>query len=142
MEPKSPTPRSSPELPTVVARGAGETLPVPRGPEFSPDTTIERHEQAAEAASQAETPAAPPVLPTTIVPVVSDDDAASASPQTSSTSPAVANDDELIEKEWVDKAKKAITETKDDPYAREKRVSQLQADYLWKRYGRQLKSPQ
>lgn len=129
-------------MPTVVARGVGETMPVPTGPEFSPDSTIERHEQVAEMAPQAEASAAPPVLPTTIIPVVSDDDAVAAASQASSASPAVANDDELIEKEWVDKAKKAITETKDDPYAREKRVSQLQADYLWKRYGRQLKSPQ
>ena len=31
----------------------------------------------------------------------------------------IANDDDIIEKEWVDKAKKIIAETKDDPYGRE-----------------------
>jgi len=52
--------------------------------------------------------------------------------------PIIANDDDLIEKEWVDKAKKIILETKDDPYRREQEVSKLQADYLRKRYGREL----
>jgi Txe/YoeB family toxin of Txe-Axe toxin-antitoxin module len=56
--------------------------------------------------------------------------------------PMVANDDDLIEKEWVDKAKKIIVETKDDPYRREQEVGRLQADYLYKRYGRQLGAPQ
>jgi hypothetical protein len=54
----------------------------------------------------------------------------------------VANDDDLIEKEWVDKAKKIIVETKDDPYRREQEVGRLQADYLYKRYGRKLGAPQ
>lgn len=53
--------------------------------------------------------------------------------------PATASDEEVIEKEWVDKAKKIITQTKDDPYKQEKEVSKLQADYLKKRYGKDIK---
>ena len=53
--------------------------------------------------------------------------------------PSVASDEEVIEKEWVDKAKKIITQTKDDPYKQEKEVSKLQADYLKKRYGKDIK---
>jgi len=56
----------------------------------------------------------------------------------SGDTPLVANDDDLIEKEWVDKAKRIIIDTKDDPYRREQEVSRLQADYLRKRYGREL----
>lgn len=52
--------------------------------------------------------------------------------------PTIAADDDLIEKEWVDKAKKIILDTKDDPYKREQEVSKLQADYLRKRYGKEL----
>jgi hypothetical protein len=55
-----------------------------------------------------------------------------------SDAPLVANDDDLIEKEWVTKAKKIIIQTKDDPYRREHEVGELQADYLRKRYGREL----
>ncbi|MFZ2544479.1 MAG: hypothetical protein WAW80_00695 [Candidatus Saccharimonadales bacterium] len=52
--------------------------------------------------------------------------------------PTVANDDDLIEKEWVDQAKKIIAETQNDPYMREQAVNKLQIDYLRKRYGKEL----
>lgn len=53
-------------------------------------------------------------------------------------SPIVANDDDLIEKEWVDKAKKILAETRDDPYKREREISKLQIEYIRRRYGRQI----
>jgi len=62
-------------------------------------------------------------------------------PLTSSDdNPTVAGDEEVIEKVWVDKAKKIITQTKDDPYKQEQEVSRLQADYLKKRYGKDIKA--
>ena len=39
---------------------------------------------------------------------------------------------------WVDKAKKIIAETKDDPYRREREVSKLQIEYIRRRYGREI----
>ena len=50
----------------------------------------------------------------------------------------VANDDDLIEKEWVDRTKKVILETKDDPYRREIEIEKLQIEYIRKRYGREI----
>ncbi len=61
-----------------------------------------------------------------------------ASGASATDAPLVANDDDLIEKEWVDKAKKIITETRDDPHRREREVGKLQVDYLKKRYGKDL----
>jgi hypothetical protein len=95
-------------------------------------------ERAAEHAAQAQASVAaqianPVTLPTP-VPVTDDSQQAVAS----DGNPAVAADDDLIEKEWVDKAKQIITETRDDPAAREKQVGRLQADYLKKRYGKEL----
>ena len=52
--------------------------------------------------------------------------------------PTVAGDDDLIEKEWVDKAKKILAETRADPYAREREVSKLQIEYIRRRYGREI----
>jgi len=52
--------------------------------------------------------------------------------------PLVANDDDLIEKEWVDKAKKIIAETHNNPHQREQSISELQVVYLKKRYGKEL----
>lgn len=53
--------------------------------------------------------------------------------------PLVANDDDIIEKEWVNKAKQIVKNTKSDPFAQEREVSKLQADYLKKRYGKNVK---
>jgi hypothetical protein len=52
---------------------------------------------------------------------------------------AIADDVDVIEKEWVDKAKLIVNQTKGDPYHQEKQVSQLQADYLKKRYNKTVK---
>jgi Txe/YoeB family toxin of Txe-Axe toxin-antitoxin module len=53
--------------------------------------------------------------------------------------PLIADDVDVIEKEWVDKAKKIVNATKENPYEQEKEVSKLQADYLMKRYNKQIK---
>lgn len=55
------------------------------------------------------------------------------------TNPVIAGDDDVIEKEWVDKAKKIVNATREDPYRQEQEVSKLQADYLKKRYGKEVK---
>jgi len=90
-----------------------------------------RHGVASNAAAVAST--LPAVMPT---PVVTDDTATQASPTATN-----ANDDDVIEKEWVNKSKKIVKETKGDPYRKEHEVSKLQADYMHKRYGKQVKIP-
>lgn len=52
--------------------------------------------------------------------------------------PDVAADDDRIEREWVDKAKKIIDDTQGDPYRREQAISQLQQEYLLKRYRKEI----
>ena len=53
--------------------------------------------------------------------------------------PQIADDVDVIEKEWIDKAKKIVSTTKDNPHQQEKEVSKLQATYLMKRYNKQVK---
>lgn len=60
--------------------------------------------------------------------------------QDNSGNPITAADDDVIEKEWVQKAKKIISETRDDPYTQEHEISKLQADYIKKRYGKEIKT--
>lgn len=55
--------------------------------------------------------------------------------------PAVAEDNDDIEKEWVNKAKKIVEQTKSDPYLQERAVSRLQADYMKKRFNKDVKLP-
>jgi len=70
-------------------------------------------------------------------PVVTDDPAKD-DDSSSVLVPMIASDDDLIEKEWVDRAKKIISENRDDPYKQEEAVSELQKDYQKKRYGREM----
>jgi Txe/YoeB family toxin of Txe-Axe toxin-antitoxin module len=138
MEPKQPAPNLGPELsPTNYGQNL-ERAPLSPNPETSVERNHERFEQRAEAAP-ASTPALP-VLPAPVVTLPADDDAVANI--ASDDMPVAANDDDLIEKEWVDKAKKIILQTKDDPYRREHEVEKLQADYLRKRYGRELGASQ
>lgn len=67
--------------------------------------------------------------------VVSQSDSSS----TQLATPLIADDVDVIEKEWVDKAKQIVDRTKEDPYLQEKEVSKLQADYLAKRYNKKIK---
>jgi hypothetical protein len=95
----------------------------------------ERKEQAAEAGAMASNMAVSgaPVAPVQpVIPVASVTDPA----VSTVISPLVAADEDLIEKEWVDKAKEIIEQTKDDPYTRTAKVNELQRDYLQKRYGK------
>jgi len=52
--------------------------------------------------------------------------------------PVIAADEDLIEKQWIDSAKRIIKETSDDPYKQGEAISRLQADYLQKRYGKSI----
>lgn len=57
--------------------------------------------------------------------------------QISVTSPEVAADVEVIEKEWVDKAKKIVRDTREDPHEQGKMVGELKKDYKEKRYDQE-----
>ncbi|MNH50491.1 hypothetical protein D3C73_21110 [compost metagenome] len=133
---QAPQPRFE-QAPVPTGQGA-ERAPLPYTPETGVETGAERREVAAESAAR-QADGNPvlltPVLPT-IVPQAPVDDAVISQ----GDAPLLAADEDLIEKEWVDKAKKIILETRDDPYAREAAVTRLQADYLRKRYGKELGS--
>lgn len=80
---------------------------------------------------------APGALPQSVsLPAPVSDDAADAAALVVDDNPVAAADEDLIEKEWVDKAKNVINSTKDDPYRREIEVKKLQLDYVRKRYGK------
>ncbi len=121
-----------------LERQPGQTgeLGVGTGGEYLPNQSHERlGPQLEVGAVQAEV--AQLVMPALPTPVVSTTDDAA---QVSDATQLIAADVDLIEKEWIDKAKKIIAETKDDPHAREKAISQLQTEYVQKRYGRVIGS--
>ncbi len=115
---------------------APEQAPQPANVEVQPNSTERKEVQQQGPSDPIVVPAVPtqPFLPsptpaqTVPLPV-----------QPANDNPLVAGDDDLIEKEWVDKAKKIIQQTRSDPYTQEKEVSKLQADYMKKRYGKDIK---
>lgn len=103
--------------------------------ELSVGTRVEREQNAQPSSSDTSTAAQAATAATSGLPIPAPVPVDNSSTDDTSV-PLVAADEDLIEKEWVDKVKKVIAETKDDPYLREQQVKQLQVEYVRKRYGR------
>lgn len=56
------------------------------------------------------------------------------------SAPAIADDVDLIEKEWVEKAKRIVEQTKHDPHQQNKEMNHMKASYLKKRYNYDIKA--
>ena len=57
----------------------------------------------------------------------------------SSATPDLAEDIDLIEKAWVEKAKAIVESTHGDPHMQNKELSKVKADYIKKRYNKDVK---
>ena len=101
-----------------------------------------------EGANQNQGMTLPPVAPApSPVPASSSDDSSGddnddvAQRLNKVNAPQLANDVDVIEKEWVDKAKQIVTASSNDPHKQNHDVSLLKADYMRKRYGKDVKIP-
>ncbi len=102
--------------------------------------------KGAERASQPEqvaqsAPIAAPTIPLPLPPTMPIDDT---QPPVTSTitqdNPLQASDDtDLIEKEWVNKAKQIVERNKDNPYKQSEELTVFKADYMKKRYNKTIK---
>lgn len=138
MKPENPNTSPNVEGEYINGETVSDRLPVLPAPEAVQSEGIERGAEHKEMAAEARAAATdvnnysnstqPVVTSTTQLDDTND----------GTSDPITANNDDVIEKEWVDRAKKVISDTKDDPYKREEAVSKLQKDYLEKRYGKHL----
>jgi hypothetical protein len=55
------------------------------------------------------------------------------------SAPDTAADNDLIEKEWVEKAKEIAEKTRSNPYQKQEELAKMKADYLKKRYNREVR---
>ena len=133
MKPESLVPSFNTDRLDVEPKLGVEQTGINKGAEIGNNSSSERYIKRAEPGAILADVNLTTFLPT---PVVSTDD--DVQQTTIGATPLVANDDDLIEKEWVDKAKKIVLETTNNPYGREEAVNKLQVDYLNKRYGRKL----
>jgi hypothetical protein len=112
--------------------------------ETVPDTEVSAT-QAVERGFSSPAGFAPPGIQPQHDPVTQQQDPPSIDPaSTMSTTasagiPAIADDVDLIEKEWVAKAKEIVAETKDDPYSQNKEMTKVKAEYIKKRYNKVIK---
>lgn len=145
MEPNTPaggpSPEAGPSLPNVESAptqtesGGVETAPKPAAPEG------ERANRESANQNQGMVLPAPVLQPAAPAPAAQTKDDSSDDQATALDSPELANDVDVIEKEWVDKAKQIVKETVDDPHKQNHNVSVLKADYMKKRYGKDIKIP-
>lgn len=126
------------QLPPPVA----EQAPAQQG---EATAVAEQAPSGTEAGGLKQPPATLPALPA--MPQQNDDQSgsaqppitpAAASPVQSSDLPA-AQDTDLIEKEWVHKAKAIVEQTKEDPYKQSEALTMFKADYMKKRYNKTIK---
>lgn len=112
------------------------------GVESTVSSTPERHLSNPEQSTQSQSPTlpAPNDNDDTHAQDLSQNQQTSAVQQQADDTPYIADDVDVIEKEWVDKAKQIIERTKDHPYQQEKEVERLQQSYLKKRYGKDVSS--
>lgn len=121
------------ELPPQGQSLEGDDQNLEKGAELP----VARPEQAGKQA-----PAALPPLPddipaadTPIIAVPHQDDTTG-----HPTSGHPADDSERIEPVWVDKAKEIIARTHSDPYLQKSEMSRVKAEYIQKRFNKQIKT--
>lgn len=102
----------------------------------APEKAISAPEKSAATAPPIAMPAIPlPTLPVTPTTTSKSD----VKPTAKSTTPTLLNDTDLIEKEWVDKAKQIVERTRDDPHQQSEELTGLKADYMKTHYDKTIK---
>ena len=60
-------------------------------------------------------------------------------PQAAMPQAIQATDADLIEKEWIERAKKVIGSTREDPYLQNKEINKVKAEYIERRWNKKIK---
>lgn len=120
--PELPLPIPSPEL------GGGGSAETQKG--------IETKSATGDAVSQG---------PSTPMPMVDPSQFTVAAPITVATTDdqaaqANADDEDVIEKEWVSRAKAIVNSTKDNPRVQSKELGKFKAEYIKKRFNKDIKT--
>jgi len=128
-------PETAFELPPVQPQSeAQQPSLVQSPPEKNPEVDPSLQQNQSQATNNTPQQTAPDAQQTTQVPqavqATTNDD--------NSTSPQIADDVDLIEKEWVEKAKEIVNKTKEDPYSQNKEVNKFKATYIKKRYNKDM----
>lgn len=117
--------------------GAAPEAPGQAAPEQSKPAGPERATNPT-AAAPAAMPSIPlPATPTMLAPATQAPPAQAGTPPTASLQ--ASDDNDLIEKEWVNKAKQIVERTRDDPHRQTEELTLVKVDYMKKRYNKTIK---
>ncbi len=121
-----------PSSPTNVFIPGGEALPA------SPGVPSAAAVPSAAPPPTSWLPPTVPVYPTE--PSANETASGAGGPAAAAAVPPVAEDSDLIEKEWVDQAKEIVSRTRKDPYQQTKELHKLRSEYMKKRYDKALEA--
>ena len=141
MEPTVSPPIGGPEsAPSRQPQPGGEVFHAPQTPE-APKAPLEQKGETREVYH--DQPTGQGQQPQPVAPAVLDVNLTTATPTPVAApvdaNPSVAADVDVMEKEWVVKAKEIDNQTKNDPHEQGSAVSLLKVDYQMKRYGKAVK---
>ena len=132
-----PQQQPTPGYEVPLTRPAGDMIPVVSGYEPAASASeVSRPAVPSMPATQAVPPANPPVMPVAQPQPATPQQPV---PQAHPSAPTTADDLDLIEKEWVEKAKAIVAQTRTDPYAQNNEMNKFKADYMQKRYQKEIK---
>jgi hypothetical protein len=128
------------------ASQANFELPQPASPEAADDSldgAVEAPTAAPETVGKRSSQPALPTVPDDVP--VADQPAipaaqAQADDHAAATTQAVIPDSEHIERSWIDKTRAVISQAREDPYIQKNEVSKIKAEYIQKRFNKEIKT--
>lgn len=136
-----PSSRESGETSGISLPPVSEQLPVPATGEARPETVGgAAGPERAQSAPASIPPATQPIIPLPITPVAPVSSGLNNAGTTSkSKSGGLVKDDDLIEKEWVDRAKRIVEQTRNDPRQQSDQLTGVKVEYMKKHYNKTIK---
>jgi len=129
---EQPAPQSKLELPATKIEPGAEAA-------FTPEAAS-KPEQSLSAPALSLPGANPSPDPVAAQPAPDPSTTSTAAPVTDDgTNPDIAADVDVLEKEWVKKAKEIVDATKSDPRKQKTELSKFKADYMKKRYDKDIR---
>jgi hypothetical protein len=127
-------------LPPPVAEQSPGSIDGINRPSGAPERRAATPETTPRTGTAQPAMAAPATQPSNQPPLdpVAGQKASSASTSTSVT-PPVSDDEDKIEKEWVDKARHIVEQNKHDPHRQSEELTMVKADYMKQRYNKIIK---
>ena len=113
-----------------------QPIEVERAPQEVEQGPVSPEKAALERLGQMSTEEAMPAVP--VMPPMDDTPAITDTGTVDDENPGTAEDGERIEKEWAERIRKIVELTKDNPRMEQIEVNKLKADYMKKRFNREL----